>query len=271
MTDRLGKGLEALIMPVDSVDSESVTTIKTDKIVSNRYQPRKSFDPIKLQELTDSIRENGIIQPLIVTKNKDKKYELIAGERRLKAAKKSNIDFVPVVVRDATEQQLLQLAMIENIQREDLNPIDKAKAYKDLEKTFNLKHIEIARVMGMQRATISNSIRLLNLDMEVQQMVASGTITTGHAKLLLSLSKEKQLSFAKEVVSKNLSVRDIHNRLNPKKRLRRDLSTKLSASEKEIVNKLNLKLQINGSQNRGKITLVYNSKQEREKIFHLLS
>ena len=272
MKERLGRGLEALITPIAEIEKQAAIEISTDQIVKNRYQPRKSFNPQKLQELADSIAENGVIQPLIVTQNSQGKYELIAGERRLLAARSIKLDSVPVVRREASEKQLLQLAMIENIQREDLNPIDKAKAFKQLEEEFGLTHKEIARVIGSQRATITNSIRLLQLSVAVQKMVEQESISQGHAKILLGLPAHLQSEVASQIVAKNLSVRQTEQILKSKsqKKVQAKGTDDFSDFEKDFKSSFQLPCKVVGSAEKGKIILGYKTKKQREQLFDIL-
>ena len=155
-----------------------VTTLRISEIVPNRYQPRRTFDKDKLQELADSLRENGIIQPIIVTKRDDALYELIAGERRLEASKLAGFREIPVIVRSVTPKEQLQFAIIENVQREDLNAIEVAKAYQQLNEEFNLTHAQISEIVGKDRATISNFIRLLKLNEQIQNMILSNFLSS---------------------------------------------------------------------------------------------
>lgn len=178
-------------------------------IIPNPHQPRLHFDEVKLQELADSIKEHGILQPLIVTKQGDNQYELIAGERRFQAAKHIGLSTVPVVIRDVTEQQKLELAIIENIQRHNLNPIEEAKAYLRLVDEFNLPQEQVAEKMGKSRSTVANTLRLLHLPVEIQRAVAEGKVSEGHAKALLAIENpEKQRAVFDLIIKEELTVRE---------------------------------------------------------------
>src|SRR5271154_2046761 len=209
----LGKGLGALInqrvaspTPMPEL-GEHVQRIKLDDITPTPLQPRTEFRGEKLKELVDSIREHGIIQPLIVRQRLDK-FELIAGERRWRAAKEVGLLEAPAIIRAASDQEVLELALIENLQREDLNPIEEAFAFSRLAKEFGLKQEEIAQKVGKSRAAIANSMRLLELAMEVQSWLTQGRISVGHAKVLLSIkSHEEQTLIAEIVIKQNLTVR----------------------------------------------------------------
>ena len=223
----LGKGLESLIPRAgkktdDTVlnDSpktkESIFLVEIDQIKANPYQPRRDFNKEELQSLADSIREHGILQPLIVTKAEEEtisgikvSYELVAGERRLKAAKMAGLNFIPAIIRPKTEKkQKLELALIENIQRADLNPLEKAKGYEKLVKEFRLTQKEVGERVGQSRETVANALRLLNLPIEIQKAIESGKISEGHGRAILTVDLEHQkLAMFNEILGKNLSVR----------------------------------------------------------------
>lgn len=180
-----------------------------DLIAPNPEQPRTHFEPEKLRELSDSIREHGIIQPLIVTRDADGSYRLIAGERRLQAARLAGLDTVPVVIREAADDELLELALIENIQRADLNPVEEAMAYRRLVEEYSLTQEEVARRVGKNRATIANALRLLQLESEIRRSLVAGEISEGHARALLGLPEGRgRVSAWRDVVKRRLSVRD---------------------------------------------------------------
>ena len=216
----LGKGLDSLIPasvpkaePVQETeekeDNAQGTYVKITKVEPNREQPRKNFDEDALQELADSIKQYGIVEPLIVQDRKTY-YEIIAGERRWRAAKLAGLKEVPVIVRNYTEQEIVEISLIENIQREDLNPIEEAQAYRRLLTEFNLKQDEVAERVSKSRTAVTNSMRLLKLCDEVQQMIIDDMITTGHARALISIDDpEQQYTIAQKVFDEKLSVRDV--------------------------------------------------------------
>lgn len=219
----LGKGLDSLIPNAvgeakakkeikGNVKEEKggvETIVKITAVEPNRKQPRKNFDEDALQELSDSIRQFGMIQPILVQDRKDH-YEIIAGERRWRAAKMAGLKEVPVIIRDYSEQEIMEISLIENIQREDLNPIEEAQAYKRLLEEFHLKQDEVAERVSKSRAAVTNSIRLLKLSDEVQQMVIDDMISTGHARALLAVdSPEEQYALAQKIFDEKLSVRDV--------------------------------------------------------------
>ncbi|MCD8045956.1 MAG: ParB/RepB/Spo0J family partition protein [Clostridiales bacterium] len=216
----LGKGLDSLItnkvntnqlnhgIPTSNSDREPVSTLRISQVEPNREQPRKYFNEDGLAELADSIRQYGIIQPLIVQDKKDY-YEIIAGERRWRAAKMAGLKEVPVIIRDISDREIMEMSLIENIQREDLNPIEEARAYQRLLEEFGLKQEEVANRVSKSRTAVTNALRLLKLCEEVQQMVIDGRLTNGHARCLISIeTPEGQIAAAKQIIERNLSVRE---------------------------------------------------------------
>lgn len=216
----LGKGLQALIPPKKSQpaadqpkagakpETGQVLYLEIEKIKSNPYQPRKNFDKDKLKELADSIKEHGILQPLVVSKLKDDDFQLIAGERRLNAAKIAGLNHVPVIVRDSSEQEKLELALVENLQRDNLNPIERAYAFKKLIDEFNFIQADVAKRMGKSRETVANTVRLLDLPAEIQRAILESRLSEGHGRVILSVPDvEKKLLLFKEILKNGLSVR----------------------------------------------------------------
>ncbi|MCK9328697.1 MAG: ParB/RepB/Spo0J family partition protein [Candidatus Cloacimonetes bacterium] len=204
---RLGRGLNSLIHDIEKPVQGTSTTIKISDIIPNRYQPRRQFDKEKLLELSQSIQENGLIQPIIVCQTEETGYELIAGERRLEACKLAGLSEIPVVVKNVTDKERLVLAIIENVQREDLSPLEEAKAYQQLIDEFELNHSEVSKIMGKDRTTISNTLRLLKLSENIQHFIENKEITPGHARAILSVDEVEQENFAKEIIKKQYSVR----------------------------------------------------------------
>lgn len=203
----LGKGLGALIPELEEENLEAQQVVDINLIVPNPYQPRKEFSDEKLNELAESIRIHGIIQPLLVREYQGK-YQLIAGERRLRASKLVGLTEVPIVIREMSDQVMMEVALVENLQREDLNPIEEAEAYRRLMEEFKITQDEIAKRVGRSRPAIANTLRLLNLPLEIQSDLAKGTLTMGHARPLLSLkTAEEQLRFWQIIQKEQLSVR----------------------------------------------------------------
>jgi len=208
----LGRGMAALLQVTETVGEQSDYFIcPIEKIRPNRNQPRKYFAADKLEELAASIREKGIIQPLVVTK-KDGFYEIVAGERRWRAAQKAGVRDIPVVIREASEDAVLELALIENIQRQDLNAIEEAQAYRSLVEHFGISHEDVAKRVGKNRTSVTNALRLLKLPVEVQQDIVEERMSMGHARTLLALeSPESILTARHEIVQRQLSVREAEN------------------------------------------------------------
>ncbi|OPX28658.1 MAG: chromosome partitioning protein ParB [Candidatus Cloacimonas sp. 4484_143] len=273
---RLGKGLEALISSgPESVDKTTgITTVKVELISPNRYQPRKRLDKEKLQELANSLKENGIIQPIIVTKRDETNYELIAGERRLEASKLAGYDKVPVIIRSVSPKEQLQFAIIENVQREDLSAIEEAKAYQQLNEDFGLTHAQISDIVGKDRATITNLIRLLKLPEEIQNMVLDEKLSSGHARTILQVPEKDQLNFANQIVRNIFSVRKAEQEAKKikesgkvgKSKSNLRLAKELKTLEASLKTYYKTDLKISGTQNKGKIIFQYSSKEELEKL-----
>lgn len=209
----LGKGLNSLFSEVDAEvgNKKENTTLPLKKIKPNKNQPRKRFDEAELAELSDSIKQNGILQPLLVREKGDH-YEIVAGERRFQAAKLAKIEEVPVVIKSISDEEVFKLALIENLQRSDLSPIEEAQGYKQLIKQENLTQDDLAKVLSKSRSAITNTLRLLDLPSEVQTLMAEGRISAGHARAILSVSgKEGRIKLAQKVIEENLSVRQTEN------------------------------------------------------------
>lgn len=240
----LGKGLDALIPPSpvaekaekgeqkkNDLQQGPVTFVKITKVEPNREQPRNNFDEDALLELADSIKQYGVIQPIVVQDRKDH-YEIIAGERRWRAAKLAELKEVPVIIKNYTEQEIVEISLIENIQREDLNPIEEAQAYKRLLTEFNLKQDEVAERVSKSRTAVTNSMRLLKLCDEVQQMVINDMLSTGHARALLAIENpEEQYTIAQQVFDEKLSVRDVEKLV---KNLHKPSKTKKKLDDKAL-------------------------------------
>jgi ParB family chromosome partitioning protein len=258
--------------PSNSQEKGSVREISVHAIVPNPHQPRLHFDEEKLLELAASIKEHGILQPLVVTQVDDKNYELIAGERRFQAAKKAGLTVVPVLVRVAGEQLKLELAIIENVQRHNLNPIEEAKAYARLVNEFSLSQEQVATKMGKKRSSIANTLRLLHLPVEIQRAVSTGKITEGHAKALLAIeNKEKQRAIFDLILKEELTVRETESRVrsvtvNGHTRVIKNLSPEVAALTQTLAEQFGTKVQITATGNkdnqRGKIIFEYFSEEE---------
>ncbi|TDX44470.1 ParB family chromosome partitioning protein [Halanaerobium congolense] len=206
---RLGKGLSALINSDDNIDQSRIDEIFIDQIEANPYQPRSDFDEDSLKELAKSIEEKGVIQPITVRKIKAEKYQIVAGERRWRASRLVGLKKMPAVIRDFDDQEMLEIALIENIQREDLNPIEEAAAYKEMLENFEITQAELAKQVGKSRSNVSNMIRLLKLDDKVKNYLQQEAITIGHARALLALENNKtQIAACENIIIQDLTVRE---------------------------------------------------------------
>ncbi len=282
----LGRGLSALI-PEDDEKSKVIVKeivvkepaeikVRLSQIEPNKEQPRKMFDEDALIELSESIKQYGVLQPLLVQKKEDY-YEIIAGERRWRAAKLAGVKEVPVVIKDYSDQEIMEIALIENIQREDLNPIEEAQAYQRLIKDYKLKQDEIAEKVSKSRATITNSLRLLKLDKRVQEMVMEGKLSNGHARTIISVEdKDKQFMIAQKIFDENLSVREVEKLMRelekPNKVLKKTENDFVYRDFEENMSKL-LATHVtikNKDNNKGKIEISYYSQEELERIYDLL-
>lgn len=271
----LGRGLGALI-PTDK-DDENIQEIKINDIRANKHQPRRNFDDEKISELSKSIKNHGVLQPILLRKMEDK-YELVAGERRWRAAIEAGIETIPAIIKDISDAEAMEIALIENIQREDLNPIEEALAYKELMDGFGLTQEELSSRLGKSRSKIANTIRLLNLDKEIQNMIADGELTAGHARALLSIKgKTKRINLAKKIVNENLSVRAIEKIIKQKKSKPKKSKPKLKNYNpvfQEISNNLQgllgTKVKMKGTESKGKIEIEYYSEEELDRILHIL-
>jgi len=268
----LGKGLGALIPDISTDETPDKTIYCTiDAIQVNPHQPRTAFNQEKIQELADSIKEKGIIQPLLV-KELENGYQLIAGERRLRAANAAGLKKVPVIVKNVTEEEQLELSLIENMQREDLNPIEEAEAYQKLISDFNYTQQKLAQVMGKDRATISNQMRLLKLPPMIKQSIALHELTTGHARCLLSIiESQKQREVFRLVLSKGLSVRETEKlvkKLNRviKKQPPQDGLIHLEYLQNDLIQWFGTKVKIVKKGKRGKIIIEFYAPEELERI-----
>ena len=280
----LGKGLGALITENTTYDEKnSVIEVDINKIEPGIGQPRKNFDKEKIEALTESIKEHGIIQPLIVTKEKDI-YYIIAGERRWRAARVAGIKKVPVIEREASTKEVVELALIENIQREDLNPVEEAEAYNKLIKDYSMTQEQVATIVGKSRPAVANTLRLLNLSKEVRNMLISGEISVGQARPLLAIEKAKeQNEVAKYVVKAELNARQIEQYVKKlldkkEKNVEKDKINVDAVNKQEIKYvqdklraSLGTKVTLNDKNGKGKITIEYYSKEERERLIDFLS
>lgn len=269
----LGRGLDSLIPK--STDSRSVLEVDITDIIPNQNQPRISFDDEKLLDLANSIKEKGIIQPLIVT-NSGGKYQIIAGERRWRAAGIAGLKKVPVIVKSIdSEKEKLELALIENIQREDLNPVEVAKAYKSLMEKYDYTQEQLSQIVGKNRSTIANSLRLLTLHPKILEALSQNLISEGHARSLVGLESSVALQILQKIIDKKLSVRDVENlvkKMNSPKKVKKEESVDIFIENirREMEEILKSKINIKPSKKGGKIELIYKSSDELNRILSIL-
>lgn len=276
----LGRGLDSLIPKKMETESTGYQMVSTDLLRPNPSQPRKQFEQGALEELAESMRENGVIQPLIVRKENDG-FEIVAGERRWRAAKMAKLEKLPVVIRTATDQDVAELTLIENIQREDLNPIEEAEAYQKLSESFGLTHDDIARKTGKNRSVITNRLRLLKLSQNAKEALVSGAITAGHARALLGASSPEEMDFLLgEVLKKDLTVRGTEALVKKKSRDAGPPAEPVSEEPEEdiftrelteeLAGKFSTKVKISRNKTKGKIEIEYYSPEELERIVGML-
>lgn len=276
----LGKGLGALLTDENpSIDSDSITEIKIMDIEPNRQQPRRVFDEESLLELADSIRQNGIITPILVQESQNGYYSIIAGERRWRASKLAGLKTIPAIIKKFDDQKLYEISLIENLQRQDLNPVEEAMGYKKLMEEYNLTQEEVSAKVSKSRSSVANSMRLLNLSEEVLKSLEEGLISVGHAKVLLSVQDSNtQINLCKLVCENSLSVRELEAEIkklqkSPKPAKKIDLNVKLAFEkiEKEMSSVLGTKVKISDKNNKGKIQIDYYSAGDLERIMKIIS
>lgn len=275
----LGKGLSALIPQGVFTGGRTIVNVDINKVIPNPRQPRTTFREESLQELAESIKQRGIAQPILVRMRKGE-YELVAGERRLRAAKLAGLTAVPAIVKDFTDGESLELSLIENLQREDLNPLDEAEAYQRLVKEFNLTQQEIAKRVGKNRTTVTNTMRLLELPGEVKSALRNSELSAGHARALLTIEdKEKQLLVFRDVVRNKLSVRDIEVLVYGAPQTKEAKKTKKVAVKnielqpliEQLSTHLGTKVKIHGTPQRGRIEVEYYSQEDLERLLELIT
>ena len=282
----LGKGLDALlggggtddIVSAPLQTENAVLSLKLTDVEPNRAQPRKDFDEESLMELADSIRENGVISPIIVKKAENGFYTIVAGERRWRASKLAGLKEIPAIVKELDELETKRVALIENLQREDLNPVEEALGYKELMDEFSFTQETVAKMMGKSRSSVANSLRILSLDSEALKMLRDNKFSFGHAKVILSCDKKTQREIAEKIISLDLSVRATEELLKEKsvkkpKAKKTDLNRSLAFKEieKKISSSLGANVKINDKGNKGSVSIEYYSGEELERILSILS
>lgn len=280
----LGKGLSALIQDKEKVDllvkdntlnhKEMIESIKLEDIIPKSDQPRKIFNKDALNDLTESIKVNGVIQPIIIRKIENG-YEIIAGERRWRAAKEANLIEIPAIVRDIDEETASKISLIENVQRENLNPIEEAQAYKRLMKEYSLKQDELAKAVGKSRSYISNNIRLLNLDKRVVELIYEGKLTSGHGKALLGIKDlEEQFKAADRIIKQGSNVREVEQTVKVSKKKPKKIKSKESyilEVEEKLMGSLGTKVKLNPGKRSGKIEIEYYGNDDLDRLIDLLT
>ena len=288
----LGRGLEALFndVQINIVGKErveenignSIIFININDIAPNPNQPRKDFKEEKIEELADSIKEHGIIQPIMVRKSANG-YEIVAGERRWRAARKAQLKDIPCIVKELDEHENMIVAIIDNMQREDLNPLEEAKAFQQLGETFKLTQEEISKSVSRSRPYITNALRLLKLPEEIQQLIVDGSITSGHARAIAGMkNRDRQITLARNIVEKGLSVRQVEemakkleeprekDREKQKNTQKLKTSKEIKIIEEEMIKKYGTKVKIVSGKKRGRIEIEYYSKDELERLIELI-
>lgn len=283
MKQKLGRGLEAIMSPLTAAgkkdeNTEQVVNIHIDKIKPNRYQPRTVFNEEKLQELADSIKEKGLIEPILVVRSvAPGEYELIAGERRLRASKLAGLKEIKAIIKDgASDKDKLDLALIENIQREDLNPIEEARAYKKYSEEYKYTQEQIAKTVNKSRAVIANTMRLLNLPENIQNLIVEGKLSAGHGKMLAGITDDaERQALVEQILNEGLNVRDVEIKVAEVKQHTRVISPKPQDAEitnliDELQRIFGTKVSISGNGKKGKIVLNYSNLSDLERISAIL-
>jgi ParB family chromosome partitioning protein len=271
----LGRGLQTLIPVGNAVGRDEIEDVPLSLVSPNPFQPRRAFDDAELEELANSVKAKGVLQPILVRKLGDGGYELIAGERRWRAAKLAGLKKVPAIVRPATDAEAMEMALIENLQRKDLNPMEAARAYQRLMKEFGLTQETVARTLGKERPSIANAVRLLSLQSEVQAWVESDQLSSGHAKVLLAVSDpEQQVRLGRRAVAERLSVRDLERLVRPAHRAGRSTSARKghrpSEIEERMTQRLGTKVRLIHGKTGGKLVIDYYSPADLERVIDMI-
>lgn len=271
----LGKGLSALIPEdLEKEDNQRIEEIDTNLICPNPNQPRKVFEQDKLDELTESIRKYGVIQPIIVRKDADF-YTIIAGERRWRACKNANTKSIPCIVRDIENKNASEIALIENIQREDLNPIDEANAYDFVMERYGITQEEVSNIVGKSRVYVTNIMRLSNLDEYVKNKIITNEISAGHGRAMLSLTADRQIALTDKIIKENLSVREVEKLVRDSKKPRRRIVPEkdkyIAHVEEMLSERFSSKVNIKKNKNKGKIEIEYINNEDLNRILDLLN
>ena len=275
--NKLGRGLSSLFSSSNNYEKENLKHINISQIIPNKDQPRKKFNQKELDELSESIKTQGILQPIVVRKKSDNSFEIIAGERRWRAAQIAGLHEVPTIVKQLSDSQVIQAALIENIQRENLNPVEEAKAYKSILNSNEISSENLSKIIGKSRSHISNIVRLLELDTKILEFIESGKLSMGHARALIGVPDA--INLAKEIIDKKLSVRDAEKNTskykkskNLNKTSKNNKDPNIIDLEKELSEKIGLKtsIQFNDQGSSGSITLFYSDLDQLDEIMKRL-
>ena len=268
----LGKGIDALIPGAAIGDNEEIIEVLPQEIEANPYQPRQIFDDEKIQDLAASMKEHGVIQPLLV-RRLGSRYQLVAGERRLRAAMMAGLEKVPVVVRDMTDREAMEISLVENLQREDLGPIEEAEAYQRLSDEFGLTQEQIAKRVGKSRLDVTNTLRLLKLEDEVKELINQGKISGSHGRAQIGLEREEQLRLAKRIVTKGLSVRSVEEAVSAKGRKgdkKVQSAIRLKEAEEVLSSLLGSPVVVKKQGEKGSITISFYGMEDLERVVELI-
>lgn len=271
----LGRGLQTLIPVGTSAGRDEIEEVSLSLVSPNPFQPRRTFDEAELEELAASVKTKGVLQPILVRRLGDGGYELIAGERRWRAAKLAGLKRIPAIVRPATDGEAMEMALIENLQRKDLNPMEAARAYQRLMKEFGLTQETVSRTLGKERSSIANAVRLLALQLEVQAWVESDQLSAGHAKVLLAVSdSEQQIRLGRRAVTEKLSVRDLERLVRPNHRAGQAGNARKarrpSEIEERMTRKLGTKVRLIQGKTGGKVVIEYYSPADLERVIDMI-
>lgn len=271
----LGKGLEAIFAENDTEDERAAVTLRTDELEPNRNQPRRSFSEESLAELADSIAQHGVLQPLLVRPIPGGGYQIVAGERRWRAARMAGLDEVPAVVREMTDGQVMELALIENLQREDLNPLEEAMGYRSLMESYSMTQDDVSKTVGKSRPAVANALRLLNLPKGMQKLVSEGQLSAGHARALLAFPDETSMKNAAEAALKGASVRDLEKMAQkanekPKAKGSRPRPKYYEEAELALKDHLGRKVSVGGTKKRGVLQIEFYGEDDLAELMKLI-
>lgn len=273
----LGKGLDALFISdatlEEKTDGDQIVSLRITEVEPNSAQPRKTFMPEQLEELAASVREHGIIQPIVVSKNEKGFYTIIAGERRWRAARMANLKEIPAIIREYDDKTASEVALIENLQRENLNPMEEADGFRNLMDMYGMTQEEISEKIGKSRSAVANALRLLALKEPVRKLVRDGKLSAGHARTLLAAADADQIALAEKVIEEGLSVRELERLVSlkrPAKKAPVKYTAEIRSLEETLAKRMGTKIRISGNAKKGKIEISYNDAEEFDRIWKYL-